>query len=153
MNKDRLIGLWEGWYPEVIAVTSALAGWYWHFLLPMPHNELLGSSLTFGAILTGFLATSKAVLLSLRNTEVWQHLDAIELTGQVISYLSRAIGGAFLFSVWSLVGYFKAVPSHAYAVLWLILAVYTGLAFWRFTRILFLIIKSKRRSHNKPDDF
>jgi len=152
MNRDFIAGIWERFYPEAVAVVAFMAGWWYEFLLPTPDEGLLGSSLTLGAILTGFLATSKAVLLGLRDTDIWRHLQEKQLDKRVIRYLSRAITGAFAFSLWSLLGYFSALEVWLYPLIWLFLAAYTAAAFWRFTRVLFAIITAERKSHNVPGD-
>jgi len=126
-------------YPYLLAASAALL--WWNADVKLPSGEgILGSSLTIGAILTGFLATAKAILMAL-DSPIMQRIRQTEYLGDLVSYLSQAIWLSFSFVGISLVGYFVSTNKLWYGLLWISVGVAMASAFIRVTNIMLKILK------------
>lgn len=147
--------LWEKWYPFVFAIISCVAWWLYSLdlkdlfsfkftilkeLFPTDKAPILSASLTFGAILCGFLATTQSILMGI-NGEIKKELDRSGYIEDLSSYLSQGIVFSLSFSFISLVGFFKF--SYLLQVIWLFLSVASLLAFLRVTKITLTILRVK----------
>lgn len=129
-------------YPYAGGAIAGALWWYLDLDLPREAGALLSSSLTLGAILTGFLATSKTILISLRGSRIMESLRESEFIRELIQYLAEAIWLSFAFSLLVLVGFFLGNPSrYLFDVGWATLGVMAALAFVRVTYIILLIIR------------
>lgn len=133
--------LLEKIYPYFGGAISAALWWYLGLDLPSPPELVLSSSLTLGAILTGFLATSKTILISLRGTEVMESLKESTYIDELVSYIAQAVWLSFAFSVLAIVGLFMSSPTHVFSIVWIFFAIASGLAFIRVTNVILKIIK------------
>lgn len=114
---------------------------WWSFDMELPSGEgVLSSSLTLGAILTGFLATAKAIIMTL-DSPIMQRLRETDYIHDIVSYLSQAIWLSFSFCILTLVGFFIDQTVEWYGMVWIGLAVISGGAFIRVTNIMLKIIK------------
>lgn len=105
-------------------------------------GALLASSLTLGAILTGFLATSKTILISLHGSGVMEKLKSSTYIKELISYLAEAIWLSFGFSLLVLLGFFLSNSSnYFFDVAWIAAGVMSAFAFIRVTNIILKIIR------------
>jgi hypothetical protein len=93
-----------------------------------------------GAILTGFLATSKAILMSL-DTPIMQRIRATSYHLDLASYLGQAIWISFIFCCFILVGFFIDHQAVWYGATWIAIGVAAGSAFIRVTHIMLKIIR------------
>lgn len=109
--------------------------------LPKDDSALLSSSLTLGAILTGFLATAKAIFISLRNSTVMRELRDKGYSAHLISYMAEAIWLALGFSIMSIIGFFVSSESTTYGTVWAGTGTMTALAFIRVTNIILAVIR------------
>lgn len=130
---------WERSYPYVGGAVAFAGWWYACPSFPADVQPVLGASLTLSAILTGFLATSKAILMSLHGSTMAKGLRESGYIDDLVSYLAQAIWLAFGFSVLSLVGFFSR-PQPYFGALWFAIGVLTGLAFIRVTVIFLKIL-------------
>ncbi len=129
----------ENSYPYVLAA-SASYSWY-HFKMQFPtDNDVLSASLTIGAILTGFLATAKTLLMTL-DTPVINRIRSTSYSHDLASYLGEAIWLCFAFCILAMVGYFCSTGSIWYGLVWMYIAISAALAFIRVTTIMLKIIK------------
>jgi hypothetical protein len=129
----------ENYGPYTLGLIATLI---WHTNnISLPAGEgILGSSMTVGAIFTGFLATAKAILMSLKS----RVLSRIKDTGYIenlVSYLSQAIWLSFIFCCLSLLGYFFPKFPDWYGYVWIAIAVSMAFAFIRVTNIMLKILK------------
>lgn len=119
----------------------------WHYFCPgFPRDvsNFLSASLTLGSILTGFVATAKAILMSLQGTQVMRDLSNSGYINDLVSYLAQSIFASFAFSVCSLVGYF--VHSYeAYGYVWVGIGTLSALTFFRVMTLLLKILKHGQR--------
>jgi hypothetical protein len=132
-------------YP-LLGALSAFALW-WYFSPPFPaaEKEFLGAAIGIGAILTGFIATTKAILAALPSDSVMGRLRATGYVKDLISYLEAALYTCLAFAIYGLFGFFLQADGHSnlntwYARGWVFLAAYALLAFHRVTQLLLKII-------------
>lgn len=129
--------------PYILAIAGALLWWKLKLALP-PGDGILGSSLTLGAILTGFLATAKAILMSL-DSPIMQRMRETTYISDLTSYLSQAIWLSFGFCIVSIVGFFVPARGTWYGFAWIIFGLASAGAFVRVTNIMLKIIKHPPR--------
>lgn len=129
--------------PYLLAISAAML--WWKAGISLPKGEgVLGSSLTIGAILTGFLATSKSIVMGL-DSSVMSRIRKTRYWDTLVSYLGQAIWLSLSFSAVSITGYF--VPENSiwhqwYGILWVFFAVAMGGAFVRVTNIMLRILEA-----------
>ncbi len=129
----------EKFIPYILALSGILV--WWRLGISLPQGEgILGSSLTIGAILTGFLATSKAILMSV-DSPVMKRIRVTDYLNDLVSYLSQAIWLSFSFCCTSLLGYFIQTSSFWYGLTWIAIALATAASFVRVTNIMLKILK------------
>ncbi len=134
MNLD-----WERIYPYLAGVLAALAWWMFTPEFHANKSEVLSASLTVGSILTGFLATSKAILLSLGDTHIMRELRSSKYLKDLVSYLAQAILFSFGYAVVSLIGFFLN-GNDVYWVVWTATGVVAALTFIRVVWIQLRIL-------------
>lgn len=128
-------------YPFLFGIAAGIVWWLTDMAIPgAAHDAILSSSLSLGAILTGFLATSKTILISLMGTSVMERLKSSGYDADLIQYLAHAIWLSFAFSVVSLIGFF--VSHILFGVAWFGLGTMAAFAFIRVTKIILEIIRS-----------
>lgn len=126
-------------FPYVFALG---AGGLWFFLdIKFPvEKDILAASLTVGAILTGFLATAKALLLTL-DTPIMQRIKDTDYWLDLSNYLKEAIWSCFLLCTFPMLGYFlDTKQSLWFGELWVMVAVLAACSFVRVTNIILKII-------------
>ena len=126
-------------YPYVVAFAAGLLWFRFGASLP-PGPDILGSSLTVGAILTGFLATAKAILMAL-DSPVMNRIRDTEYIKDLVSYLSQAVWLSFLFCGISLIGYFVDTATFYFGLVWIFVAVAMAAAFIRVVNIMLKILR------------
>lgn len=126
-------------YPYLTGALAALAWWMFTPEFHADKAEVLSASLTVGSILTGFLATSKAILLSLNDTPIMQELRSSKYINDLVSYLAQAILFSFAYAVVSLVGFFLN-GCEAFWVAWTAIGVIAALTFIRVVMIQLRIL-------------
>jgi len=105
--------------------------------------DILSSSLTIGAILTGFLATSKAILMTL-DSPIMKRLRETSYILQLVSYLRQAIWLSFSYCIISLIGFFGVYLQTWYGYVWLFLGVSAAISFIQITNIMLKTISHKQ---------
>lgn len=125
--------------PYLLAVVACIVWWRYDLHLPSD-NAVLGSALTIGAILTGFLATAKAILMAL-DSEIMRRIRTTNYLDDLVSYLSEAIWFSFGFCFLCLVGYFIDIKSNIYGELWILVGVSAAANFVRVTNIMLKILR------------
>lgn len=132
-------------YPFLGALLALAIWWLASPAFPTAEKEFLGAAIGIGAILTGFIATAKAILAALPNDSVMGRLRATGYVKDLVKYLEAALYACLGFSIYGLFGFFLQSDGHAnlnnwFARVWVFLAVYALLAFHRVTQILLKII-------------
>jgi len=134
---------YERFYPLFLATATAFGAWLLGFSLPeSATKELLSATISFGAILAGFLGTAKSILMALPQM-VSAKLRTSTYMDDLAAYLASALAGSLLISAYSVIGFFdlpSAIKTY-YSPLWVGLFVYASLAFWRVSRIMLLLLR------------
>lgn len=109
-------------------------------MFPADKTPILSASLTLGAILSGFLATSQSILLSLSGG-IKKELNSSGYIDNLTLYLTEGILFSFSFAIISLLGFF--ICNYLIQLIWLFCAFASLFAFWRVTYITLKILKYK----------
>lgn len=130
-------------YPILFAASSAIAAWLLDLALPTEATkELLAATISFGAILAGFIGTAKSILMAL-PAALLSKLRTSTYLDDLAGYLSTALTGSLITSAFSVIGFFTLPESikDFYPALWLGSLMFAGLSFWRASRIMVLLLK------------
>ena len=125
--------------PYILGVAAMFIWWKSNLSLPSG-DGILSSSLTLGAILTGFLATAKAILMTL-DSPIMQRLRETDYINSIVSYLSQAIWLCFAFCIVTLIGFFIDKNTSIFGITWIGLGITSAGAFIRVTNIMLKIIR------------
>ena len=134
------MNLWfERTYPYILMVVAAF---FWHRLqLSFPDSDsVLSSTLSVSGIFVGFLATSKAILISM-SSPIIERLRSSGYMAVLASYIAQAIWLNLLFCMINVIGYFKNQPEQWFAILWVSFAVGALVSFMRVTHVMLQIFK------------
>lgn len=110
---------------------------------PSQPSGLLAASGGASAVLVGFLATAKTVILSLSGAKVFKALKEAGFTKALFGYLYWAIIWGILFLILSVVGFFVtdvATPSW-FPVLWVFCGALALSLFVQITNLLFKLLQ------------
>lgn len=133
----------ERGYPWIAGGAAALAAWLLDWRLPGDPAlfSLLSAAISVSAILVGFLATMKSILMAMPSVLV--RVREAEYLDDLTSYLAAAIAGNMLFCCLSLSAFFPWAIANGQilAVTWFGLAIFSGLAFWRVTHIMTALLR------------
>lgn len=130
--------IFEKTYPYIFGMLAAFFAL--QFKMSFPTGDgILSASLTIGAILTGFLATSKTLLLTL-DTKIMIAIRQTPYGKCLISYMGQAIWLCFIFSVLAMFGYFVSTNTLWYSTLWVFVGFTAAFSFIRVTSITLRII-------------
>ena len=132
--------LWfEKKYPYLIA---AIAGILWWQLKPgFPVDKsIISSTLSVAGIFVGFLATSKAILISM-NSPIMESLKESGYIKELVSYIGQAIWSNLGFCVVNIIGYFVKTDSLYYGTIWIVICSCSFLCFVRVTTIMLKIFE------------
>jgi hypothetical protein len=132
---------WEKWHPYLLALIGAVA-WYWFEPTFPKGDDILSASLSVGAILVGFLATAKSLLMTL-DTPVLQRLAAAGYIKDIASYMREGIYSLFAYCAWSMLGFFVGTKCLWFGIVWIFLIVAGSFNFLRVTQILLKLFEKK----------
>lgn len=138
------MSLWfERSYPWLFGIAAGILAWLLE--APLPEGEkfsaLLSASISVSAILVGFLATMKSIVMAVPL--VVSRLEQADYLSLLANYLSSATGANLFFCVLNIAGFFAFFESHleSFSPVWFGLGVYALLAFWRVTKIMVLVLR------------
>lgn len=133
--------LWvEQVYPYIAAGAATAAWMNLNIVFPVP-KDILGSSITIGSIIAGFMGTAQAILMSL-DRPIMKRLQDAGYLSDLTSYLGSAIWLSFAFSALALIGYFDPITSAIwFGPIWIFLASAAGVAFLRITHLMLQFLK------------
>jgi len=132
--------LWfEKLYPYLYGVIASIL-WY-ELALKFPSaDSILSSTLTVSGIFVGFLATSKAILMSM-SSPILDDLKSSGYIEELVSYIGQAIWVNLLFCSINVSGYFADTASCWYSVAWIGVAICALSTFIRVTHIMLKVFK------------
>lgn len=127
------------------AAIAVLAFWWIVLQAPFPPNPdgLLAASGGASAVLVGFLATAKTVILAITGARVFQKLKAGGFTKLIFAYLYEAIFAGVAFLVVSVIGFF--IEDHAgnrllFSAVWVFMGAVALMLYVRITHLLFKML-------------
>ena len=130
-------------WPYVITLLVVIC-WF-HFLqhhFPNPSDDLMLATGTAAAVLIGFLATAKAIVLGLTSTAVFKALKDTGYHSILFHYFFEAIVFGTGALVISIVGFFLPEPKPVwFAIIWVAIATVALFNFLRVVGFLFKLIK------------
>ena len=103
-------------------------------------DPLLSATLTVSGIFVGFLASTKAILMSITS----KVMDQIKQTGyieELVGYVSSAIWANLLFCLVNMIGFFGLQSVNWYSTAWVVIATASLATFIRVTRVMLKILK------------
>jgi hypothetical protein len=126
------------------AAAGVLVAWWYGLQAPFPAKPegLLSTTATAAAVLVGFLATAKAVVLGMTGSPIFQIIKQTGYHQVLFGYLLEAVIGDILLLVVSIIGFFVSLPGQAwFPVLWTIASATALCQFVRFTLLLFRLLQ------------
>ena len=139
---DLMSRKFEQIYPYVFALLFSVGFRYFHCSFPKG-RDILSASITMGAIFTGFLATLKAIVVSLQGSKI-EALRKTNFFGLLLNYLQQAVWMSLLYCGFALGGFFyePEKPPAWFGVVWIFLSAATLLTFQRVSFSLVAIIRA-----------
>lgn len=132
--------------PSLCALAAAVTAFSLEVRLPAGETffaGLLSASISASAILVGFIATAKSILMALPPDGIRKNLNESGYIDDLASYLSHAMIGNLAFCVLNMAGFFDVAKDMMrwYAPLWFGVGIFAMLAFWRVGRIMMAILR------------
>lgn len=125
---------WERQYPLLAAAIAGAIGWCFGMDMPAHPHHALAATVTFGAIVSGFVGTSLSILIAL-NSPVMKKVRKTSVLASLERYLSRALMSGIVLSCTSLLGMWTAEETW-YPVLWLFVLVFCLMCLVRLARVI-----------------
>jgi hypothetical protein len=117
----------ERWWPVSLGIIASVVYWsvFRDFKPAAERKDVLGATLSIGAIAVGFLANAKAILFSIDKKRVIVQLKDSRYYGYLVDYLMSAVRWSFVLAIISAAGLVVELGKHErwYSV---------GRAFWVF---------------------
>lgn len=95
--------IWERYYPLIAALIAAVGAWFFDVAIKEGSELLLSATITFGAIVSGFVGTSLSILTSL-GTPVMHKVRKTSYIKDVRHHLGWGLGSGVILSCISIVG-------------------------------------------------
>jgi hypothetical protein len=136
----RLPAFLEKYIPWLVALPLVIVSYARPFDVPEARiGDFVNSSLTVSALLLGFLATSKSILISYRGSRVFSQLKKTGHVDMMIGYLMNAIISSLLWLLVSFAMYFDR--SRTILSAWCFLASFSLASFIRVVLLQGKLIK------------
>lgn len=129
----------ERTYPYLFGILAAII-WIENGCSFPKADSILSSTLSVSGILVGFLATSKAILMSM-NSPLISELKKSGYIHELVEYIGHSIWLNLLFCTTNVVGYFINQESIYFSTIWIALSVSSIMSFVRVTHIMLNIFK------------
>jgi len=126
-------------YPYLLGVIAAVIWFRGGGEFPAG-DSLLSATLTVSGVFVGFLATSKAILMSM-SSPIINELKRSGYIDELVSYIGQAIWVNLLFCSVSVTGYFVDTQSGWYSLVWIGVSICALATFIRVTHIMLKIFK------------
>lgn len=104
-------------------------------------SAFLSASLSLGAILTGFTATSQAILMTLPENGLLLRLRVSGYISDLVNCFIAAIIGASAFVILNLAGFFIATLNQKFYYVWLFSLLYCITTLFRLSKLMILILR------------
>lgn len=131
--------IFEKTFPYIFAVLAAVIWTQMNLSFPTS-DSILSSTLTVSGIFVGFLATSKAILMSMSSPIINELKDSGYIE-ELVSYIAQAIWVNLSFCSLNVIGYFVDTSQSWFSTLWIGIAICSITAFIRVNHIMLKIFK------------
>jgi len=126
-------------YPYLFGILAAIF-WIENGCAFPKTDSILSSTLSVSGIFVGFLATSKAILMSM-NSPLISELKRSGYIHELVAYIGQSIWLNLLFCTTNVVGYFINQDTIYFSTIWITLSVSSIMSFVRVTHIMLNIFK------------
>jgi len=126
-------------YPYLFGLIAGYIWWKAGAKFPSG-DAILSSTLSVSGIFVGFLATSKAILISM-NSPLVNELKRSGYINELVSYIGQAIWLNLAFCTLNVIGYFSIRDAYWFSLTWVALSTASLMAFIRVTHIMLKIFK------------
>lgn len=132
---------WERWYPAIAA--SLVAGIWLYFGISMPEDGryLLGATVTFSSVATGFIGASLSILIALDNP-LMHKVRNTSYVKFLQNYLGWALASGVLLVIVSMLGMWTC-SSWWYGPVWIGAGTYCICCLFRVAKIMLRIFVHK----------
>ncbi len=122
---------WEKRYPFLVGVCIGVAIWCLGLDMEPNAPQLLAATVTFGAVVSGFVGTSLSILTSL-DTPIMRRIRATSYRTILQAYLGWALIAGIALSLTGIVGLFLDVSrAPLFAAAWSVVLVFCLCCLWR----------------------
>lgn len=125
-------------YPFVFGVLALITCWYFKKDLGNDPTQLLSATVSFGAIVFGFVGTSLSILTSL-NTPVMRKIRRTRYLKLLRKYLGWALLSGILLSLVSIIGMFFSFTALWFSAIWCATLIFCIACLWRLARVMLLL--------------
>lgn len=140
----------EAWWPLVAACLVVALWWLTGTPFPEKPEGLFGAAATVASVFASFLGVSKAIILSIKNSEVYKLLVKTGHTDALFGHLKSGIFTSVVFAGLSILGFFispdRLVYGHKlfqiFEFFWILFAALSLFTYLRISNILFKLLKS-----------
>lgn len=135
----------ERLYPWIFGAFAITLGWLLDLSLPFGDDtrftSLLSASISVSAILVGFLATMKSILMAIPG--VIERLRKANYLDILSTFLVEGTLANLLFCILNIAAFFPWVTTEKVpylSAIWVGVGVFAALSFWRIVRVMILIM-------------
>jgi len=133
-------------------IGAAAVVYAWHAMgspFPPSPEGLFGAAATVASVFASFLGVSKAIMLTIKNTEIYNSLKKLNYTDALFGYLRIGIICSVIFAALSIFGFFvdrdKALfdinIGQAFSAIWICFGALSFFTYLRISNIIFKILK------------
>ena len=133
--------------PFIAGGIALVACWYFERDLVDAPRQLLGATVSFGAIVSGFVGTSLSILTGL-ETPVMFKIRRTHYLKQLRNYLGWAMASGILLSLISIMGMFLSLTATWFAAIWCFILVFCIVWLWLLARLMLRLFSDPE---NMPD--
>jgi hypothetical protein len=149
MNWKSITLFWEKVWPLAGAVAVVVSWWICKRPFPPAPDGLFGAAATVASVFASFLGVSKALILTIKNTETFKILKERGYAVELFSYLRDGIFSSVFFASLSILGFFidHTAMIHGknlysiFSMMWVFAGALSLFAYIRISNILFKILK------------
>jgi hypothetical protein len=134
----------EGVLPYLTTTIVVVVWYFWlGAVFPSKPDNLLLETGTAAAVLIGFLATAKAIVLGLANSPIFRSLKETGYSNILFRYFFEAVVAGTLLLIASVIGFFfpESGPPKWFEVVWIAVATAAITNYLRVVGVLFKLIK------------
>ena len=132
---------WERWYPVIVASLVAVVWSYFGISMPEDGRFLLGSTVTFSSVVTGFVGASLSILIALDNP-LMHKVRNTAYVKFLQNYLGWALASGVLLVAVSILGMWTC-GSWWYGPVWIGAATFCIGCLFRLAKIMLRIFVHK----------